>query len=353
MSELVLQPVDPFDRPAVDEFHDVYLAAELAHGPGIGSPFMREEYRALLQQRATSRWIGGYVGLVAGRAVVSGLLRTPLLDNLTSGDVTVHVRPDRWRRGLGSAMLHELERQALERGRTLVNGEAVWSHEAGPDGAGQAGPEFLRHHGYVLGLTDVKRTLDLPVDEALLDELAAEAARCHPTYTLRSWVGPVPDELLTGWARLVSSLVTEAPTGEVEREPESADPAVVREHEAIAAAQGRAKYNTVALDAAGEVVAYTDLVTTVHHPELAYQWGTLVRRDARGHRLGLAVKVANQRLLQQECPDAEVVATYNAEVNAHMVGVNERLGFRPVARLGEFQKRLVVRTSTSRRPSRA
>jgi hypothetical protein len=63
-----------------------------------------------------------------------------------------------------------------------------------------------------------------------------------------------------------------------------------------------------------------------------------VRRSARGHRLGLALKVANLRLLQRERPDILSVTTYNAEVNAHMIGVNQRLGFRPVARLGEFQK---------------
>ncbi len=63
-------------------------------------------------------------------------------------------------------------------------------------------------------------------------------------------------------------------------------------------------------------------------------------RVARGRRLGLAVKVANLRLLQAERPDIEVVSTYNAESNRHMIEVNERLGFRPVARLGEFQRRL-------------
>lgn len=60
---------------------------------------------------------------------------------------------------------------------------------------------------------------------------------------------------------------------------------------------------------------------------------------AIGRRLGLAVKVANLRLLQHERADIRVVTTYNAEVNTHMVGVNERVGFVPVARLGEFQKR--------------
>ena len=90
----------------------------------------------------------------------------------------------------------------------------------------------------------------------------------------------------------------------------------------------------------GVVVAYTDLATTVHEPGRAYQWGTLVHRAHRGHRLGVAVKVANLRLLQSERPDIVRLTTYNAEVNAHMIGVNEALGFRPVARLGDFQKRL-------------
>ena len=35
-----------------------------------------------------------------------------------------------------------------------------------------------------------------------------------------------------------------------------------------------------------------------------------------------------------------MVFTYNAEVNDHMIAVNEQMGFRPVARLGEFQKKL-------------
>ena len=34
-----------------------------------------------------------------------------------------------------------------------------------------------------------------------------------------------------------------------------------------------------------------------------------------------------------------MVLTYNAEVH-HMIAVNEQLGFRPVARLGEFRKKL-------------
>lgn len=208
------------------------------------------------------------------------------------------------------------------------------------DGAGEPGPEFLRRHGYSLALGDIQRVVDLPVPDALLDELAAEAAPHHAAYTLRSWVGALPDELIQGWAELVSTLMTEAPIGDLHVEPESADVAAVREDEVMMARQGRTKYNTVALDAQGALVAYTDLVTTIHEPGRAYQWGTLVRTADRGHRLGLAVKVANLRLLQRERDDIARLTTYNAEVNGHMIGVNERLGFRPVERLGEFQKLL-------------
>ena len=205
---------------------------------------------------------------------------------------------------------------------------------------GSSGPEFARARGYDLALSEVQRELRLPVDDDLLGGLADDAARAHPAYTLRSWSGPVPDDLLQGWAEITSILATEAPTGDLELEPEAVSTDAVREREDTAARQGRTKYNTVALSSSGEVVAYSDLATTVHEPGRAYQWGTLVRREHRGHRLGVAVKVANLRLLQRERPDITRLTTYNAEVNSHMIGVNEAIGFRPVARLGDFQKKV-------------
>ncbi|MCW2773207.1 MAG: hypothetical protein JWN91_1533 [Nocardioides sp.] len=339
MSDLVIEALDEHDNAAFDAYYDVYHAATAPLGD-LASPWMREEYRAIIQEDATRRWNGAYLGTVDGVPVATGLLRMPLLDNLESADVDVHVLPEHQRRGHGTAMLSRLEAEAKGRGRTLLNAEAVWSYDAGPTGAGSAGGEFARSRGFALGISDVKRVLPLPVPDALLDELAEEAAPHHATYSLRSFVGRVPDELAQGWALLSASLMTEAPTGEMLREPEAPDVAAMRESEANSVLQGRTKFNTVALDAGGEVVAYTDIAASAHDPRTAYQWGTLVRRDARGHRLGVAVKVANLRLLQAEGPPLDRVTTYNAEVNGHMIGVNERLGFVPVGRLGEFQKRL-------------
>ncbi len=62
--------------------------------------------------------------------------------------------------------------------------------------------------------------------------------------------------------------------------------------------------------------------------------------DHRGHRLGAAVKVANLRALQRERPDVTVVQTENAETNAFMVSINERLGFEVVAVSPSFARTL-------------
>jgi GNAT superfamily N-acetyltransferase len=335
---LEIVEVDPFDPRSFDPWHAAYIEAELACGPDVASPWQAPEVRAMMQRPGSRHLVPGWAGLVDGAVVTTGWMRLPLLDNLDRAQLAVHTRPAARRQGYGSAMLTHLEQVARDQGRSILTGEAAWPYDAGPTGNGTAGPAFAAVHGFALALGDVKRVLDLPVAPELLDALAAEAAPHHADFTLRSWAGPVPDELVEGWARLDAALITEAPTGDLTVEAEHADPALVREAEALLVEQGRTKYNTAAVGPDGDVVAYTDLVVTTHEPGRGYQFGTLVRRDARGHRLGIAIKVANLRLLQQQSPQTTALTTYNAEVNAHMIGVNERLGFRTVARLGEFQR---------------
>jgi len=128
--------------------------------------------------------------------------------------------------------------------------------------------------------------------------------------------------------------------GEIDREEETTDVAAIRAEEALLDRQGRVRLGTAALSPEGELVAYTDIVVTEHESERGYQWGTLVRPDHRGHRLGLAVKVANLRRLQETRPQITTLVTFNADVNAPMVAVNERLGYRAVQWMGELQKKL-------------
>jgi GNAT superfamily N-acetyltransferase/RimJ/RimL family protein N-acetyltransferase len=335
---VTITPVDPADDAAFAAWHHVYETSARHELGEVATPWQLEELRAMVQEAGSHSWSGAWSAVVDGDTVGAGWLRTPLLDNIELAELDVHVLPALRRRGIGTAVLARLDEEARSRGRRVLTGLSSWPYDAGSDGAGAAGPEFARSRGFDLALSEVQRELTLPVADGLLSGLADDAGRAHAAYTLRSWSGPVPDDLLQGWAEITSTLATEAPTGDLELEPEAVSTEAVREREATIARQGRTKYNTVALSGTGEVVAYSDLATTVHEPGRAYQWGTLVRREHRGHRLGVAVKVANLLLLQRERPDVTRLTTYNAEVNSHMIGVNVALGFRPVARLGDFQR---------------
>ena len=331
--------VDPFDDEALRKWHDVYLRSQRHERPHA-NPWRLAEVRPEMQDGGRRRRLSGFAGLVDGAIVTTGSLSLPMLDNRNAASLEVNTDPARRGEGAGSAMLAHLEALAAANDRTLVNTDTAYPISGSADGVGHANADFLTRRGYRFVLGDLHNALDLPLDQELLADLAGGAEPHHADYRIEAFTGPVPDEIVTSFAALSSSLMTEAPVGEAEREPESAEVGAYRELEAAAVRQGRTAYQSVGLDPTGEVVAYTTLVVSRHDPGRAYQWGTLVRRDHRGHRLGVAVKVANLVQLQQADPSVRHLFTYNAEVNAHMAAINDALGFRPVERLGEFQKRL-------------
>ena len=166
-------------------------------------------------------------------------MQLPLLDNLSAAEIEVSVLPEHRRRGYGSELLGLCERIAKEHGRTRFDAMTAWPYDGPPDGAGTSGVEFGKVHGYVFGLGDVQREVILPIDDAVLDELAAEAAERSGGYELRTWSGPFPDDdLLLSYLELSSKLITEAPIGDNDYEDEAVDIEAHRIHEAIVAKQG-------------------------------------------------------------------------------------------------------------------
>ncbi|MGY1552857.1 GNAT family N-acetyltransferase [Microbacterium sp. A588] len=334
-----LTRIDPFDNAAVDIWWEIYAAAERADRGQDTPVWTLEESRLELQQRTDTIERRAYLAHLDGDVAASARLALPQRDNVHSAELGVHVAPALRRRGIGSAVLTLLEGDAQAAGRSILNSETSWPYAAGEDGTGIPGREFARRHGYALALGDVQSRLRLPVDAALLDGLDAEASAHSAGYTLQSWVGAVPEEVVAGWAALDAAVETEAPIGALEIEARTSDVADVRATEALLAQQNRTSYGTIALDADGRVAAFTQIVVSGDDGN-AYQWGTLVHRDARGNRLGTAVKLANLRMLQAHSPETAAVYTYNAGVNEHMLAINTRLGFAPSERLGELQKRL-------------
>ena len=92
--------------------------------------------------------------------------------------------------------------------------------------------------------------------------------------------------------------------------------------------------------ASGRLVACTELTIAPDAPRQAWQMPPIMHPEHRGHRLGLAIKLANIDVLAKQAPDVRVVITGNAAVNAPMITVNDMMGFEVVGEGQFWQKRL-------------
>ena len=193
--------------------------------------------------------------------------------------------------------------------------------------------------GNTVANTHVERRQRLPMDEATLSRLEAEAAAGAATYRLQTVVGPIPAELAQGFCDIYNLLNVEMPTGAIELEAARRTPALLADQDEEILEQGRTRVTVLAFAPDGSTVAQT-CATTGSVDTGVDQWSTIVRPDHRGHRLGLAVKTALTRTLQEGFPDHTYVRTQNAETNAPMVAINEAMGFEVHTVEGEFQHRL-------------
>lgn len=334
-----MRTTDAADEAELAAWYSVYRAAA-AHERRFHMAYARIEMRAQFLEPEPGWRLTPYSLESDGEVVAVGSLGLPLLDNLDLAYVAVGVLPARQRQGLGTSVLQRLEADARAAGRSRLVVEIDSPHEGPEDGSGYPDVEFYRRHGYTFGLGNVQRVLDLPVDDALLDGLEAEAAARHEGYTFIDVETPLPDELVLAVGQIRADVAMEAPMGDIPLEPEHVDVERVRGEEKMIAAMGRQAFTTLAFAPDGELAGYTEVAISHDDKPWLYQWGTLVRRAHRGHSLGLALKVRNTRRVQRQFPDREGIRTFNAGSNEHMIAVNQRLGYRPVARLGEWQKEL-------------
>lgn len=340
---------DPAGDDAFHAWHGVFAAAS-SHDRGPDAPVWPEpELSAELRTQRSSSTTEIYLvhgAAEADSAIGAITLTMPLSDNLHRVDLGLYVEPGSRRRGVGSAMLEFVRSRTRELDRRVIASEVFRPYRDEKAGEGSADAEitvpgiaFAEHHGFTSAIGDLRSECQLPLDPALVRTIADEARPFHEGYVLHSWSGDVPEAFVEQWALMEGLIETDAPTGDRDVEPEVTSAEDIREQEAIFVRQGRTSFAAIAVDSTGEIAAYTQLVHSSVEA-MVYQWGTLVRDQHRGHRLGAAVKAAAAHQFLQAGLDARAIITYNAEENEHMLAINQRFGFRPVERIEEVELNL-------------
>jgi GNAT superfamily N-acetyltransferase len=262
-------------------------------------------------------------------------MELPMLDNRHAAEVTIAVHPAQRRRGVGTALVEEMTRRAAADGRTVLN--ALVDVPVAVADAHQSAP-FARRVGFTATLAGNSRYLFVPVAAEKMDELhrVAASVRDAQDYRTLTFRAPWPAEYLDDQCELARCMSTDEPAGDGAHEEEVWDARRLAEDGELMRARGLWKLAAVAQHAAtGRLVAFSELLLAPDAPAEAWQMATLVHPEHRGHRLGLAVKLANLEALVTAAPLVRRIVTGNASVNAPMIAVNDLMGFE-VAGSGHF-----------------
>ena len=229
-------------------------------------------------------------------------------------EMSLGVRRDRRRQGIGTALLAAMEQLTADAGRPVLVG---WSEHAGvglhadgevlraPDGdatlpADGPAARFAVHHGFEL--QQLERVSGLSID-GRRDEFTAmlaarSAAAAASGYRLVHWQDRAPDDLVEAYAAARARMVLDVPAGGLEYDDEEWSGARVRAHETERLDSGTGILVAAAVTEAGEVAGYTELELPKGLP-IVHQSDTLVVGPHRGHGLGMLVKLANLARLGQ------------------------------------------------------
>jgi GNAT superfamily N-acetyltransferase len=311
------------DPTATQACFEVAAAVTAADDP-LGPPGSSRWFRGWLEQAVEPMEMWFAPGETPGSARGWYHLDLPDLENTDRAGVNLVVHPAFRRQGVGRALLEHAVRRAAENGRSVLGSEVM----QGPAEAPSAGEAFARDAGAVAGLVDARRDF-IPgkVSPEQIARLRADAARAAAGYSVVSWLGPTPDEYLSGLAGVFNAL-NDAPR-DAGWAAHQGDARRVRERiDAPYAARGGRRYSVAAVhDATGQMAAATQIGVEADCPDWGHQHITAVARQHRGHRLGLLIKTAIHEWLATAEPGLRHIVTWNAVSNQYMISINEALGY--------------------------
>jgi GNAT superfamily N-acetyltransferase len=334
--------VDPSNDNELAEWTAVLRASDKDLWPELAG-FALPDIRAFARHGGRSKRFALLAARGPGGPILGvGMMELTLRDNLGSADITVAVHPAHRRRGVGTAVVEGMAAHGRADGRAVLNAIVDVPLHAAAD---HPSLSFAPKLGFAAMLSGNTRHLSVPIAGARMDELRAEVARARhaDAYRVLTFEAPWPASYLQDQCTLFQCMSTDEPHGDQSHEAEVWDAERVHENEALHAARGVRVVVAVAEHiASGRLAACTELLLAPDAPRQAWQMLTVVHPEHRGHRLGLAIKLANIDVLARQAPDVRVIVTGNAAVNAPMIAVNDLMGFEVVGEGQFWQKRLDV-----------
>ena len=239
---------------------------------------------------------------------------------------------------VSAAVLAELLGTATADGRTSV---MAW---------GDHTPErhrFWTGLGAELRYTEQESSLDLAAVDAELMQRWIEGG---PTdLQLVHWAGRCPDQWMDALVATANAM-NDAPTDDLEIADTIVDADMMRAEIEARAARGLDYRGVLAVTAQGEAAGTTEVLVNRHRPAVSWQWSTVVLPRHRGRGIGRWLKATMWQRLRTTEPEVTELHTGNAASNAHMLAINNEMGFKPTHLMGCWQADIEIIESALSQP---
>ncbi|RZV42131.1 MAG: GNAT family N-acetyltransferase [Acidimicrobiales bacterium] len=232
--------------------------------------------------------------------------------------VYLQVHPTHRRQGAGTMLLEHALKIGIEEDRSSVLAWGVRSEVSAAFWDTFALPEKQVERMSRLRLADV--------DQDLMTEWRTTSTARPAGYTLHSWLGACPDELLTKYVEAYRAMY-DAPFDELDLSMPEITEESIRVTETNHADRGMTERVVLALDPDCAPAAVTEIALLSTRPWHAWQQGTSTIAAHRGQGLGRWIKAEMVMQLLEEHPEVAVIETGNASTNASMLNINNAMGF--------------------------
>lgn len=299
------EEISPEDPLTPDEIREKSLQMQMEHPEMV--PYMYSINDTSLNKR-----IGTYGFMVVRETSPSYEGNKHLVQyNIT-------LLPEYRRKGIGTKALQLLHDFAVKNEKSVV---ITGSDE-------DDGKAFLNAIGTQIVLSGVENRLSFAdVDWDMVENWAKEGPTRSPETKIEFFYS-IPDEIIEPYSKLYTETLNQQPLGDLDVNDIIYTPESFREMEKRRKELGRTHLTYITVEPNGEISGLTEMFYIPERKNMIVQLLTGVKQEHRGRGLGKWLKAIMMLRIKEEFPKVNIVTTDNATINAPMLSINDRLGFK-------------------------
>ncbi|MHA1198480.1 MAG: GNAT family N-acetyltransferase [Candidatus Heimdallarchaeaceae archaeon] len=139
-----------------------------------------------------------------------------------------------------------------------------------------------------------------------------------------------PEGIILEYTATYSEIIRLMPLGEFDFIPEPTTPFTRREKEENHKKTDHKWYTIATREKDGRISGLTEILYSESSPHKVEQMLTGVKPEYRGRGLGKWLKAEMMVFIKNKFPEIEFISTGNADMNAPMISINDRMGFKRV-----------------------